>query len=86
MTDEIERYKTALMAQENWADFLRVENDRLKEENERLKDELQDARMMYCEAEAMVTHYLGKTIPAAEIADNCEWPDVAELIRRENER
>jgi hypothetical protein len=86
MTADIEQYKTALTAQTNWSDFLRVENDRLKEENERLKDDLQDARMMYCEAEAEVNMYNKVATTAAEIADNMGWQDVADLIRKENNR
>lgn len=86
MTADIEQYKTALTAQTNWADFLSAQNDALQAEVMRLRDELQDARMMYCEAEAEVNMYNKVATTAAEIADNMDWPDVADLIRKENNR
>jgi hypothetical protein len=53
---------------------------------EELVIERNDARLMYCEAEAEVNMYNKVATTAAEIADNMGWQDVADLIRKENNR
>lgn len=71
--DEIERYKKALAAQENWSDFLSVHNTQLTKERD-------DARIQFCMVQVENDMYNKVMSTPEQVASEYGWDYLIPLM------